>query len=410
MYRVPEQKSELKRTLGLAEATFFGVGSILGAGIYAVVGEVAGASGNMIWLSFLIASVTALLSALSYAEISSMFPNAGGEYVYTKKGFPKIAVVIGLLVSFTGIMSGATVAVGFAGYFSELVGLNTMLAALGIVALVAIVNVSGIRQSSLVNIIFTVIEFSGLVLVVYAAAPSIGSIDYFEVPPDGFNGVLLGAALSYFAFVGFEEIVKLSEETKKPEKNIPRALFIAITIVIVVYLVVSVCAVSAMNWKQLGETKNPLAAIVENRLGGIGVTVVSVIALFATTNTILSNMLGSSRVLMEMGRDHELIKRFATVSRVTKTPVVALILIACLMAALSLIGRLEVLALIANFFVFTAFITVNLLVIKLRVTDKNLNRPYKVPLSISNVPVTAVIAVLLTLVLFGYSIYGVAIS
>lgn len=407
---MPEQKSKLKRTLGLAEATFFGVGSILGAGIYAVIGEVAGMSGNMIWLSFLIASVTALLSALSYAEISSMFPKAGGEYVYTKNGFPKIAVVIGLLVSFTGIMSGATVAVGFAGYFSELIGFNETLAALGVVALVGLVNISGIRQSSWMNILFTVVEFGGLVLVVYAAAPKVGSIDYLELPPDGFNAVMLGAALSYFAFVGFEEIVKLSEETKKPEKNIPRALFIAITIVIVVYLIVSVCAVSAMNWKELGDTKNPLAAIVENRLGAIGVTVVSIIALFATTNTILSNMLGSSRVLMEMGRDYKLIERFASVSRVTKTPVIALIIIAGLMAALSLVGRLEVLALVANFFVFTAFITVNLIVIKLRITDKDLKRPYKVPLSISNIPVTAVIAVLLTLVLFGYSIYGVATS
>src|SRR5687768_2841888 len=124
--------AELKRTLGLAECIFFGVGSILGAGIYTLIGKVAGVSGNFIWLSFLIASVTALLTAFSYAELSAAFPKAGGEYTYAKHVFGKnTGIVIGTVISLNGIISGATVAVGFAGYLASLIEVNLLIGSLG---------------------------------------------------------------------------------------------------------------------------------------------------------------------------------------------------------------------------------------------------------------------------------------
>ncbi len=403
--------SKLKRTLGLTEAVFFGTGSILGAGIYAIVGKVAGFSGNMIWLSFAIASITALMSAFSYAELSSMFPSAGGEYVYAKNAFnKKMAIALGLIISVNGIISGATVSIGFAGYFSQLLEINLFIAALGIIALVWLVNVSGIRQSSVVNIIFTIIEFGGLVLVVYTAIPYLGKVNYLEMPPGGFNHILLGAALSYFAYIGFEEIVKLSEETKSPEKNIPKALFVASSIVMIVYLVVAVCAVSAIPWGELGKSKHPLSDIVNNELGRTGVIVISVIALFSTTNTILSNMMGSSRVLLHLGKENSKLKWLSVVSRKRKTPVFALILVAGIMIAFAAIGKLEIVALIANLFIFITFLFVNTSVIVLRKKQPGTERPYKVPMNIRNIPVPCVLGVLLTLLLLGYSVYGLAVS
>ncbi len=403
--------AKLKRTLGLTEAVFFGTGSILGAGIYAIVGKVAGFSGNMTWLSFAIASVTALMSAFSYAELSSMFPHAGGEYVYAKKAFnQKMAIALGLIISINGIVSGATVSIGFAGYFSQLLEINLFIAALGIIGLVWLVNVSGIRQSSTVNIIFTIIEFCGLLLVIYAAFPYLGKVNYFESPPGGFNHVLLGAALSYFAYIGFEEIVKLSEETKKPEKNIPRALFLASSIVMIVYLVIAVCAISAIPWKELGESKHPLADIVNNELGKTGVIIISVIALFSTTNTILSNMMGSSRVLIYLGQENRKLKWLSIVSSKRKTPVFALILVAGLMIAFAAIGKLETVALIANFFIFITFLFVNIGVIVLRVKQADKERPYRIPLSIRNIPVPSILGIVLTLLLLAYSVYGITVS
>jgi len=226
--------AELKRTLGLAECIFFGVGSILGAGIYTLIGKVAGLSGNFIWLSFLMASVSALFTAFSYAELSAAFPKAGGEYMYAKKAFGKKAgIFLGVTISLNGIVSGATVAIGFAGYLAGLIGINLLIGSLGIIVLIFVVNISGIKQSSVVNIIFTIIEAGGLLFVIYSAFPSIGKINYIELPPRGYNDILEASALVFFAYIGFEEIVKLAEETKNPEKNIPKALFTASAIVIV---------------------------------------------------------------------------------------------------------------------------------------------------------------------------------
>lgn len=402
--------TELKRTLGLAECIFFGVGSILGAGIYTLIGKVAGLSGNFIWLSFLIASVSALFTAFSYAELSAAFPKAGGEYMYAKKAFgKKTGIFLGVTISLNGIVSGATVAIGFAGYLAELIGINLLIGSLAIIVLIFLVNISGIKQSSVVNIIFTIIEAGGLLFVIYSAFPSIGKINYIELPPKGYNGILEASALAFFAYIGFEEIVKLAEETKNPEKNIPRALFISSVIVIVIYSLVTVCAVSVIPYEELGKSESPLADIISKKNGKTGVVIISVIALFATANTILSNMLGSSRVLLNMSKETKALKLLSYVSLKRKTPLAALILILIIMCGFALIGNIETIARIATVFIFITFIIVNLSVIVLRIRDKEMVRPYRIPLSIKNIPVISVLGILTTLVLLSYSIYSLII-
>ena len=403
--------AQLKRTLGLAECIFFGTGSILGAGIYAIVGKVAGFSGNMVWLSFLIASFTALMTAFSYAELSSMYPKSGGEYVYVKEAFnEKIGAIIGIIISINGMVSGATVSIAFAGYFSELLDVNMRIASVGIIGLVWLVNVTGIRQSSVVNIIFTLIEMSGLALVIYVALPYFGEADYFELPPEGFNHVLLASALSFFAYIGFEEIVKLAEETKKPESTISKALFVSSAIVSVVYVTIAMLAVSAIPWEELKESKHPLSDIVDKKFGETGATIIAVIALFSTTNTILSNMLGSSRVMINMSKEQKWLGKLAYVSPKRKTPVFALIAVAVVMVSFALIGSLETVAFIANLFIFVTFMSVNVSAIVLRKKQARFERPYKIPLNVGDVPVLSVVGVIMTLLLFCYSIYGLTIS
>ena len=399
--------AKLKRTLGLAECTFFGVGSILGAGIYTLIGKVAGQGGNTTWIAFTIASFTAVCTAFSYAELSAAFPKAGGEYEYAKKAFgKKPGVILGLLISTNGIISGATVSLGFAGYFTELTGFNMQFAALGILAFIFLVNVSGIRESSVVNIIFTLIEFGGLAFVIYAASTSIGKVNYAELPPDGINGLFAAAALAYFAFIGFEDIVKLSEEAKEPEKTIPRTLFVACIIVFVTYTVVAVCAVSALPFQKLAESESPLAAIVNERFGRAGVIAISIIALFSTSNTILANMLGSSRVLFGMSKETRFLKIFSPISRKRDTPYAALILIVLVMGAFSLIGKIETVAMIANIFIFLTFLLVNIAAITLRVRQPDVKRPYRVPLNVRNIPLPSMLGIVMTLVLLGYNVYN----
>ncbi|HEY6171193.1 MAG TPA: amino acid permease, partial [Candidatus Kapabacteria bacterium] len=379
--------AELKRTLGLAECIFFGVGSILGAGIYTLIGKVAGISGNFIWLSFLIAAISALCTAFSYAELSAAFPKAGGEYVYATKAFgKKVGTVLGGIISLNGIISGATVAVGFAGYLSGLLDTNLLVGSLGIIALLFIVNASGIRESSAVNIVFTIIEAVGLIFVIYSALPFIGEVNYTELSPKGYNGIFAASALAFFAYIGFEDIVKLAEETNAPEKNIPRALFISGAIVFVLYSLVAVCAVSVIPYEELGTSKSPLADVIGKVHGKTAVVVISVIALFATSNTILSNMLGSSRVLLNIFKETKSLQLLSYVSPKSKTPLAALLLILVVMCSFALIGDIETIARIATIFIFITFIVVNLSVIVLRIREKELIRPYRIPFNINNIP------------------------
>lgn len=399
--------AELKRTLGLSECIFFGVGSILGAGIYTLIGKVAGLSGNFIWFSFLIAAISALFTAFSYAELSAAFPKAGGEYEYAKRAFgKKVGVFLGITISLNGIISGATVAIGFAGYLSGLIGTNILLSAMGIIVLLFGVNAIGIKSSSNVNIVFTIIETGGLFFVIYAALPYLGKVNYMEVPTEGYNGILAASALAFFAYIGFEEIVKLAEETKSPEKNIPKALFAASAIVMVMYSLVAISAVSVIPYQELGASASPLATIIGKDYGHTGIIIISVIALFATSNTILSNMVGSSRVLLNISKETKALKLFSYVSPKNKSPLAALFLILVLMGGFALIGNIEIIARIATVFIFITFIVVNLSVIVLRIRQKKVPRPYRIPLNIKNIPVISVLGILTSLLLLGYTIYS----
>ncbi|MBP7515275.1 MAG: amino acid permease, partial [Flavobacteriales bacterium] len=356
----------LHRSLRLGHVIFFGVGSILGAGIYTLIGKVAGEAGNLTWLAFLIASFTAFLTAFSYAELSAAFPRSGGEYVYAQKAFGQRAgTAVGLLIALNGIISAATVALGFAGYFTELIDLPRLPVALGIIGLLLLVNIRGIQASSTVNIALTAVEILGLVVVCVAAMPQAGTTDLLALPEAGPNALFFAAALSFFAYMGFEDIVKLAEETRAPERDIPRALFISNGIVLLIYVALAMLVVSAMPWQELADEPAPLAAIVEGRWGRTGLVVVGIAALFSTSNTLLSNLLGSSRVLSFMGRELGPLRWLSRISA-RKTPVIALVLISAIASGFALIGDIAVVARIATVSIFLTFMLVNLAAIMLR--------------------------------------------
>lgn len=398
---------ELKRTLSLTECIFFGVGSILGAGIYTIIGKVAGLAGNLTWLAFMIASFTAFLTAFSYAELSAAYPKAGGEYEYTKNSLgKKMGITLGLVIALNGIISGATVAVGFGGYLTELIGTELLIGSLSIIVLIFIVNVSGIRQSSTINIIFTIIEISGLILVIIAAFPSIGDANLLEMGVSGQSSILMAAALGFFAFIGFEEIVKLAEETNNPKKVIPKALFFSCAIVTLVYFTVAVSVVSALPSEEFASSQSPLSDVAEQGLGVSAALIITIIALFSTSNTILSNMLGSSRVLYQISKETKLLKPLSKISEKKQTPIFALILILFVMAAFSLIGKIEIIALIANIFIFITFFFVNISVVLLRKSAPETERPFKIPLNIDNIPIISILGLLMTLILLGFNIYS----
>ncbi len=214
--------SALKRSLSLWQLTLMSVGIILGAGIYVILGEAAGLSGNCIWLSFIIAAIVAALTVFSYAELSSRFPKAGAEYVYVENSFGnRAAWIVAWLLLAGSVFGGATVAMGFAQYFSAIFHTDILIISLIILGIIGIILIAGIQQTAKITILFTTIEIAGLVLVIFIGLPYIGSVNYLEAA-QGLKGVIEAGVLIFFGYLGFEGITRLAEETKKPREKHPQ--------------------------------------------------------------------------------------------------------------------------------------------------------------------------------------------
>lgn len=405
---------KLKRTLGLKETTLCGVGIILGAGIYALVGKAAGLGGNAVWISFVIAAAVAALTGLSYAELSSLFPKAGAEYVYTRKSFSKwLAFLIGWLVIVGGIIAGAAVALGFAGYFSALFGAPVIPAALGLIALVSFINFYGIKQSARAAIIMTLIEVGGLLLIIFIGLPHLGSVNYMEMAT-GLPGIMGAAALIFFAFIGFEDMVRLSEETRDPSRIIPKALILSILITTILYMLVAISAVSIMGWEALGASGSPLADVAALALGNNAFLLLSVIALFSTANTVLLILLATARIVYGMADSHSLPSSLGRVHISRRTPWVATFLVMIFAMLFTLMGDIAVVASLTNFTIFITFIVINAAVIVLRYKQPG-KRVFRIPINIGKFPVIPLVGALscaIMLLNLGLEVllYGVALT
>jgi basic amino acid/polyamine antiporter, APA family len=394
-----EGKSELKRELSLLEITLVGIGNILGAGIYVLMGKAAGLAGNMVWFSFLFAGITAALSALSYMELSSMYPRAGAEYEFVKRAFgERMGLFVGLLVVYFVVITSSAVALGFGRYFNSLFGIGNLIGSVGLFIVLSLIMVYGIRESARLAISITLIELSGLLIVIYIGLPYLGTVNYFETPD--LSGVFKASALIIFAFLGFEDIVRLSQETKDAEKTTPKALLIAIFFTVFLYICVAVTSVSVLDYNTLGLSNVPLADVAAVALGDNAFVLLSWIALFSTMNTVLVVMLGGSRIVYGMAHAGSLPGDFSRVHSRYQTPWVAIFGIACLSILFVLFRDITVVANIANFMIFIVFLMVNLSLIKLRYSDSERKRPFRVPFSIGRLPLIPFFGVLSSLFLF----------
>ena len=392
-------ESELKKELNLLEITLVGIGNILGAGIYVLIGKAAGLAGNMVWFSFLFAGATASLSAFSYMELASMYPKAGAEYEFVKRAFgERIGLFVGLLVIYFVIITSSAVALGFGRYFSNLFGNGYLTGAVGLFIILSLIMVYGIKESARLAILISLIEVSGLLIVIYTGFPYLGAVNYLETPD--LAGIFKASTLIFFAFLGFEDIVRLSQETKEAEKTTPKALLIAIFFTVFLYMCVAVTAVSVLDFRVLGLSGVPLADVVAVSLGNDAFILMSWVALFSTMNTVLVVMLGGSRIVYGMAYSGSLPKSLSRVHPTYHTPWVATFGIACLSILFLLLRDIAIVANIANFMIFIVFFMINLSLIKLRYIDPGRNRPFKVPLNIGRFPLLPFLGVLSTVFLF----------
>jgi len=410
---------ELKREIGLFHLTMYGVGLILGAGIYVLIGEAVGLAGNFVWFTFVLGSIVALFTGLSYAELSSMFPKAAAEYTFIKNAFKNnfLAFIIGWLTVISAMITAATVALGFGGYFSEFFNIPITISAIALIGILSMINFIGIRESSWINTIFTIIEASGLILVIvigFTISDPV-PVNYFE-SPTGFTGIVIAFVLIFFAFIGFEDMVNVAEEVRNPKKVIPRAIILSVMISGIIYVLVSLAVVRVISWEDLSLSSAPLADIVERGLGKQGHTIFSGIALFAITNTVLITLIAGSRMIYGMARERSFPDIFTKIHYKTKTPWVAIIVIMLISIGFSFIGDIVIVANITVFVVIITFAAVNLVVIVLRYTELDIERKFKVPVNIGKFPILPMSGLIISVymavqfefqvVLMGFGIIG----
>lgn len=388
----PPAGPRLRRSLGLVETTIGGVGIILGAGIYALIGEAAGRAGNAVWLSFLLAGVMATFTGLSYAEMSSAYPKAGADYEYTRHAFGRWpAVLVGLVIITGNVIAAAAVSLGFGGYFRVFVDVATPLPAILGLAVAAAIALYGIRQSLWVAMALTVVEFAGLLVVIAVGVPHLGDNDLLDAPR-GISGVFSGAALVMFAFIGFEQVATLSEETRDARNVVPKALLLSIAITAVVYVAVALAAVSVIDSQPLSDSSAPLSDVVGSALGGRSSDVLAVVALFSTFNTMLLLLVAASRLIYGMADTGSLPAVLAWVQPRFRTPALAIALALAASSALAFSGDIGLIAESANFAIFLGFAAVNASLIALRFTQPAIQRPFRTPLNAGRLPLLPIAA------------------
>lgn len=359
--REPDTRTSLRRTIGPRQLVFYGTGTILGAGIYALVGKVAGVAGQLAPLSFMIAALIAGINAYAYARLAARYPRSGGEAEYIYQGFGRqwFSNLIGWLVVFTGVVSAATLATGFVGYFQVFYPLPDWLVTSGLLAVLMTIAIAGVRESAWFVVVVTLIEISGLLIVCGAGFDGLKEKDFMlpEMTQAAralpIAGVLGGAFLSFYAYIGIEDIVNLAEEVKAPGHSVPIAIYASLGIAALLYLAVSLVAIASVDAEQLGRSDAPLADVYA-RHGG-DVRLMTAISLAAIVNGVLAQIVMASRLLYGMRHSLEALAVFSRVSRHTKTPILATGFVGAAALILTLLFPIESLATATSFIVLCVF-------------------------------------------------------
>ncbi|MHA1836041.1 MAG: APC family permease [Candidatus Odinarchaeia archaeon] len=407
---VEGNKVSLKRKVTLFGVTVYGIGNILGAGIYALIGEVVGLTGNLSWFSFIIAALIGGVTGLSYAELSAMYPKSAAEFVYVEKAFKNrlLSFILGWIIIFSGLLSAATVSLSFGGYLSDILGLpqsfSIIFIAVLLIIILSIVNFIGIKESTWVNIVFTLIEASGLILIIFIGLPYLGSVNYLELPlTASLSSIFSSVALIFFAYIGFEDIANIAEEVKDPERNLPRAIIYSIIITTVIYCLVSITVVSIIPYSEIAASPAPLNTVASAALGPTGGLLMSLIALFSTANTVLIILIVTSRMMYGMARDKALPEALSQISPKHHTPHISILVTLILAILFVFLGDITIVANATVIGVLITFLLVNLSVIMLRKKNPDYYRPFKIKPSIGWVPLTSLIgAVVCVMLMFTF--------
>jgi amino acid transporter len=359
--------TRLRRSLNLPLMILYGLGTTVGAGIYALIGEIAGVAGMLAPWSFLGACVLAGFTALSFAELAARMPRAGAAALYVQSGFssPRAGVVVGILMALTGVVSSAALLNAFVGYATVFVDIGRVpLIVLTLFTLAAIAS-WGIKQSVVAAAIVSIIEVGGLLWITALGAETFATLPdrFHEFVPDtsafAWSGILAGGVLAFYAFIGFEDLVDLAEEVRNVERTLPRAILATLGITTIVYLLLITLAVLAIPPAELGTSSAPLADLYTH-FTGREPTVIAAIGLFAIVNGVMIQIIMASRILYGLASRGRLPAIFAHVNPRTRTPLFSTAIVSVAVLMLAIIGGLASLAEATSILMLSIFAVVNL--------------------------------------------------
>lgn len=362
----------LRRRLNLPLLVLYGTGVTVGAGIYVLIGPVAGHAKHHAPLAFVIAAIVMGLTVASYAELCTRFPVAAGEAAYLKAAFGLrvLSAFVGLTMIATGIIASSAVMLGATGYIAQFVDLPKPVVVIAVILVLGSVSAWGILESVVLASFFTVIEVGGLIAIIVAGAYA--QLPVFEtafaLPTFDarlWMGIAFASLLAFFAFIGFEDLTNMVEETRAPERTVPIAMALTLAVTTLLYVAVAAIAVTAVPIERLAASEAPLS-IVYREVAGVSPAAISAIAIVATLNTIIAQMTMATRVLYGLARQGDVPAIFGHVNRSTATPLVATATIVGFVIALALFIPFERLAEFTSLSTLVVFAFVNLALLKLR--------------------------------------------
>ncbi|MFC3227878.1 APC family permease [Marinibaculum pumilum] len=364
---MPRPSVALKRSLPFWLLVLYGLGTTVGAGIYVLVGKVAGAAGMQAPLAFLVAALLAGTAALAFAELAGRYPLSAGEAAYVDAAFGRswLTLLVGLAVIAAGLVSAATITLGFAGYLRAFVEVPPPFAVTGVVVLLGLLAAWGIAESAMIAAIVTLAEVAALMAVIVAGAPALAGLPPLLpeiLLPSGsaaLGGILAGAVLAFYAFIGFEDMVNVAEEVRDAPRVLPRAILAVLGITTLLYLGVALVAVLVMAPERLAASEAPLSAVYA-AAGGRGAAVIDLVAIFSVLNGALIQLIMASRVLYGLAQRGGLPSWLGRVHPRTRTPVLATALVSAICLALALLFPIVTLARLTAHVALAVFAVVNL--------------------------------------------------
>ena len=367
-----EENVALRRRLNLPLLVLYGTGVTVGAGIYVLIGAIAGHAKTFAPLAFVFAAIVMGLTVGSYAELCTRFPVAAGEAAYVKAAFRGrwLSTATGLVMIGAAVIASSTVALGAAGYIAQFTDLPQPLVVAILIVGLGLVSAWGILESVLLASLFTIVELGGLAVIIVAAAHAdlpIGAA-LFTVPPLDFSlwlGIAFASLLAFFAFTGFEDLTNMVEEAHAPERNVPIAMALTLVITTLLYVVIAAIAVTAVPVERLAASSAPLS-LVFREVAGVSPAIISGIAIIATLNTIIAQMTMAIRVVYGMARQGDLPRALGRVSRATATPLLATTGIVALALVFALLAPFERLAEFTSLATLVVFASVNIALLKIR--------------------------------------------